>query len=47
MCRQNGLLAEAEDMGRRSVAPGPLRDGARNNLGIIVSDRGTEHALGL
>ncbi len=38
MCRQNGLLAEAEDMGHRAVALDPLMGGAWNNLGIILQE---------
>jgi tetratricopeptide (TPR) repeat protein len=38
MCRQKGLLAEAEEAGRRAVALAPNSAAAWNNLGIILQE---------
>ena len=38
MCRQNGLLAEAEQAGRRAVALDPSAAGGWNNLGIVLQE---------
>lgn len=38
MLRQKGLLAEAEDAGRRAVALNPGAPGAWNNLGIVLQE---------
>jgi len=38
MCRQGGLLAEAEQAARRAVALDPNLAGAWNNLGIILQE---------
>ncbi len=40
MCRQRGLLAEAEAAGRRAVSMNNTLPGAWNNLGIILQERG-------
>jgi tetratricopeptide (TPR) repeat protein len=40
MCRQRGLLAEAEQAGRRAVALEPSFVAAWNNLGIILQEAG-------
>ncbi|HTY66464.1 MAG TPA: sulfotransferase [Alphaproteobacteria bacterium] len=40
MCRQQGLLAEAERAGRRAVALDPNLVAAWNNLGIILQEAG-------
>ncbi|MBT3068760.1 tetratricopeptide repeat-containing sulfotransferase family protein [Rhodoferax sp. U11-2br] len=40
MCRQKGLLAEAEQAARRAVAQEPLLVAAWNNLGIILQESG-------
>lgn len=40
MCRQRGLLAEAEDSARRAVAMDARQAGAWNNLGIILQEAG-------
>ncbi len=41
MCRQRGLLAEAETAGRRAVSMNNALPGAWNNLGIILQERGS------
>ena len=38
MCRQRGLLAEAEEAARRAVALNPNLPGAWNNLGIVLQE---------
>jgi tetratricopeptide (TPR) repeat protein len=38
MCRQKGLLAEAEEAGRRAVALAPHLAAAWNNLGIVLQE---------
>jgi tetratricopeptide (TPR) repeat protein len=38
MCRQKGLLAEAEEAGRRAVALAPSLAAAWNNLGIVLQE---------
>ena len=38
MCRQKGLLAEAEQAGRRAVALAPDAPGGWNNLGIVLQE---------
>jgi tetratricopeptide (TPR) repeat protein len=38
MCRQKGLLAEAEGAARRAVALAPNFDAAWNNLGIVLQE---------
>jgi tetratricopeptide (TPR) repeat protein len=38
MCRQKGLLAEAEDAGRHAVALAPNFAAAWNNLGIVLQE---------
>jgi tetratricopeptide (TPR) repeat protein len=38
MCRQKGLLAEAEQAGRRAVALDPNAPGGWNNLGIVLQE---------
>ena len=40
MCRQKGLLAEAEQAGRRAVAQDPALTTAWGNLGIILQESG-------
>ncbi len=40
MCRQRGLLTEAEEAGRRAVAMNNTLAGAWNNLGIILQESG-------
>jgi tetratricopeptide (TPR) repeat protein len=40
MCRQKGLLAEAEEAGRRAVAMDPLLESGWNNLGIVLQEAG-------
>ena len=40
MCRQRGLLAEAEQAGRRATALGPDLVAAWNNLGIVLQESG-------
>ena len=40
MCRQNGLLAEAEQVARRAVAMDPALIVGWNNLGIILQESG-------
>ena len=40
MCRQKGLLAEAEQVARRAVAQEPQLVAAWNNLGIILQESG-------
>ncbi|WP_321813266.1 MULTISPECIES: tetratricopeptide repeat-containing sulfotransferase family protein [unclassified Paraburkholderia] len=40
MLRQKGLLAEAEEAGRRSVAMDPSHAPAWNNLGIVLQEAG-------
>lgn len=40
MCRQKGLLAEAEEAGRRAVAMDPSQAQAWNNLGIVLQEAG-------
>jgi len=40
MCRQKGLLAEAEEAGRRAVAMDPKQAQAWNNLGIVLQEVG-------
>lgn len=40
MCRQKGLLAEAEQSARRAVEQEPQLIGAWNNLGIILQESG-------
>ncbi len=38
MCRQKGLLIEAEQAGRRAVALDPYAPGGWNNLGIVLQE---------
>jgi tetratricopeptide (TPR) repeat protein len=40
MCRQRGLLAEAEEAGRRAVAMDPALESGWNNLGIVLQEAG-------
>jgi tetratricopeptide (TPR) repeat protein len=40
MCRQRGLLAEAEQAGRRAVALDPTLTAGWNNLGIVLQEQG-------
>ncbi len=40
MCRQKGLLAEAQEAGRRAVAMDPSQPQAWNNLGIVLQEVG-------
>ncbi len=40
MCRQQGLLAEAEEAGRRATALEPTLVSAWNNLGIVLQEAG-------
>jgi tetratricopeptide (TPR) repeat protein len=40
MCRQKGLLADAEEAGRRAVAMDPTLVAGWNNLGIVLQEAG-------